>query len=117
MLGLKGWIEAPPPPPRPPAKEEVYTLAGGGKQTKEKDEFRYFSPAWLIELAQGLTAGAEKYGPDNWRSIPATEHAWRAIRHLVKFAAGDRSEEHLINASMRCMMAFEVAKKEAATHG
>lgn len=76
-------------------------------QAKEENEYRYFSPNWLNAIAKGLTAGAEKHPGETWRKIPANEHAWRAVRHLVMYLAGDREDSHIVNASMRCMMAFE----------
>ena len=81
-------------------------------QAHEKNEYRYLSPAWLDEIAKGLTAGAQKYPGETWRKIPAKEHAWRAIRHLVLYLKGDKADTHLVNASMRCMMAFETDAKE-----
>ncbi len=80
-------------------------------QATEPNEFRFLSPAWLNEIAIGLTTGAKAYPGETWRTIPAREHAWRAIRHLIMFLMGDRSEPHLINASMRVMMAFETSKE------
>lgn len=80
------------------------------QQEKEKNEYRYVAPRWLNEVAKGLTAGAEKYPGETWRQIPADEHIARAIRHLNLYRMGDRSEPHLVNASMRCMMAHETAK-------
>ena len=76
-------------------------------QDSEENEFRYFSPAWLDEMARGLTKGAVKHPGETWRRIPAREHAWRAVRHLILYLNGDKQDKHLINASMRCMMAFE----------
>lgn len=73
-------------------------------QSAEKNEYRYIDFRWLDEMATGLTAGAQKH-PGTWRDIPAMEHAVRALRHLAMWLAGDRSDTHLINASMRCMMA------------
>ena len=81
-------------------------------QAQEENEFRYLSPAWLDEIAKGLTAGAQKYPGETWRHIPAKEHAWRAVRHLILYLKGDTQDTHLINASMRCMMAFETAAAE-----
>jgi hypothetical protein len=37
----------------------------------------------------------------------------RALRHLSLWLAGDRSDEHIINASMRCMMARVMEREEA----
>ena len=82
-------------------------------QAQEDNEFRYLSPAWLNEIAVGLTAGAKAHPGETWRQIPAREHAWRAIRHLVLFLMGDKEDKHLVNAAMRVMMAFET---DAAAH-
>ena len=84
-------------------------------QAHEKNEYRYLSPAWLDEIAKGLTAGQEKYPGETWRKIPAKEHAWRAIRHLMLYLKGDKADTHLINASMRCMMCFETDAVENST--
>ena len=81
-------------------------------QAREKNEYRYLSPAWLDEIAKGLTAGQEKYPGETWREIPAKEHAWRAVRHLMLYLKGDKADTHLVNASMRCMMCFETDAKE-----
>ena len=81
-------------------------------QAQENNEFRYLSPAWLDEIAKGLTAGQEKYPGETWRKIPAREHAWRAVRHLILYLKGDTQDTHLINASMRCMMAYETDAAE-----
>ena len=89
--------------------ERDYVKTHDYPQDKEENEYRWFSPAWLDEIARGLTKGAVKHPGETWRQIPAKEHAWRAIRHLILWAGGDRSEPHLINASMRCMMAFETS--------
>ena len=78
-------------------------------QAQEENEYRYLSPAWLDEVARGLTAGAQKYPGETWRTIPAKEHAWRAVRHLILYLKGDKGDTHLVNASMRCMMALETS--------
>ena len=81
-------------------------------QSHEPNEYRYLSPAWLDEIAKGLTAGQEKYPGETWRQIPAKEHAWRAVRHLMLYLKGDKADTHLINAAMRTMMAFETDAAE-----
>ena len=80
-------------------------------QSAESNEYRYIDFEWLDEIATGLTAGAEKHPGETWRDIPAKEHAVRALRHLSLYLAEDTSEPHLINASMRCMMAFAMAEE------
>ena len=83
-------------------------------QDTEENEYRYIAPAWLDAVARGLTAGAMRHPGETWRTIPSSEHAARALRHLNMYLMGDRSEDHLINASMRCMMASVMARAEAA---
>lgn len=84
----------------------------GFPQDTEENEYRYIEPRWLDEVAKGLTAGAVKHPGETWRTIPSEEHAARAMRHINMFLMGDRSESHLINASMRIMMAFSTDTKE-----
>ena len=77
-------------------------------QNSEANEYRYIDFEWLDEIASGLTAGAEKHPGETWKDIPADEHAARALYRM-----GDRSEPHLVNASMRCMMACAMDAEEA----
>ena len=81
-------------------------------QSAEANEYRYIDFEWLDEVASGLTAGAEKHPGETWRDIPSAEHAARALRHLSMWLAGDRSDSHIINASMRCMMAWVIEREE-----
>lgn len=81
-------------------------------QETEEDEYRYIDAGWLDAVARGLTAGAMKYPGETWRQIPPEEHIARAMRHLNLQRAGDRSEQHLVNATMRCMMAYVTARAE-----
>ena len=78
-------------------------------QETENNEYRYLSPAWLDAIAEGLTNGQRKYPGETWRQIPSAEHLARAMRHINLYRMGDRSEPHIINASMRLMMAFETS--------
>lgn len=79
-------------------------------QDTEEDEYRYIDAGWLEAVARGLTAGAKKHPGETWRQIPPEEHAARAMRHLNLYRAGDREDTHLINAAMRCMMAYVTEK-------
>lgn len=85
-------------------------------QSAEANEYRYIDFEWLDEVASGLTAGAEKHPGETWRDIPSAEHAARALRHLSMWLAGDRSDSHIINASMRCMMARVTEREEAQNY-
>ena len=81
-------------------------------QDEEKNEYRYIDCGWLDEVATGLTTGAKKHPGETWKDIPACEHAARAFRHLSLYLKGDVTEEHLVNASMRCMMARVMEREE-----
>lgn len=61
---------------------------------------------------QKYPQSAEKHPGETRRDIPAKEHAARALRHLSMWLAGDRSDSHIINASMRCMMARVMEREE-----
>lgn len=76
-------------------------------QDEEDDECRYLIAPWLLKMSEGLTKGARKHPGASWKTIPPKEHAWRAVRHLLKYIAGDTEDDHLTNASMRIMMAWE----------
>lgn len=97
-------------------KEECRRSDSRAKPTKpypqdtEEDEYRYIDANWLEAVARGLTAGAKKHPGETWRQIPPKEHAARAMRHLNLYRAGDRKDTHLINAAMRCMMAYATEK-------
>ena len=82
-------------------------------QDQEENEYRFIDAAWLDKVAAGLTAGAKKHPDASWKKIPVEEHVARAIRHLNMFRKGDRSEDHLINASMRVMMASVLYEERA----
>lgn len=81
-------------------------------QEQEINEYRYIDAAWLDAVAAGLTAGQIQYPGETWRVIPAGEHMARAMRHINLWRKGDRSEPHIINASMRLMMAFVTEVKD-----
>lgn len=50
----------------------------------------------LLRLAKHFEAGAKKYSPNNWRcGLPSWSFLDSGLRHLLKFMAGDRSEDHL----------------------
>ena len=51
----------------------------------------------LLEVAKHFEAGAEKYGPDNWRKgsgIPVWSFIDSGIRHYIKHLRGDDDENH-----------------------
>lgn len=61
-------------------------------QKNDTDKLRYdlIPPGSLKELAQVLTLGAKKYGPDNWRKCKEPSRYIAAIfRHLEAYRGGE----------------------------
>ena len=109
-FGLKAGISYSTDKSKPLRSDSSAKMAKPYPQDTEKDEYRYIDAGWLEAVARGLTAGAEKHPGETWRQIPPEEHAARAMRHLNLYRAGDRKDTHLINAAMRCMMAYATEK-------
>lgn len=61
-----------------------------------KGRYDLIPPYPLKRLAQHYEAGAEKYSERNWEhGIPTSRCFSSAIRHLYRWLAGERSEDHL----------------------
>ncbi|MGB2864321.1 MAG: dATP/dGTP diphosphohydrolase domain-containing protein, partial [Sedimentisphaerales bacterium] len=61
----------------------------------------------ILTLSRILKEGADKYGVDNWRLIPARSHINHVFTHLFAHQSGDTQDEHLAHAF--CRMMFAVA--------
>jgi len=59
-------------------------------------------------VAEAMAKGAARYGDDNWRGLPKEEMVNHAIRHLVLWMAGDRSEPHAAHAAANCLMLVDL---------
>lgn len=54
------------------------------------------SPFALLREGEWMRLGAEKYSPHNWEKGTPNSRCWASLfRHVLKWAAGDRSEDHL----------------------
>ena len=61
-----------------------------------KPRYDLISQIGLLRLAQLYQRGAEKYGDDNWQKGSPFRRTFAAMfRHMLQWAAGDRSEDHL----------------------
>jgi len=87
-------------------------LPGGAKQSERPYRCDLLDGPAILSLAAVLKQGAQKHGDNNWRMIPARDHAGRAITHLLCWLAGDDQNDHLAHALTRCMMAQAVDLKE-----
>jgi hypothetical protein len=65
------------------------------------------SPIGLARVAQTAAEGAAKYGDFNWeRGMPAHDLLNHALRHIYRFLAGDRDEDHLGHAAWGLLAAI-----------
>lgn len=73
--------------------------------------------AGLKAVGKIFAEGAAKYGVDNWKK-GANDPAWieestnHAIRHLMLWANGDRSEAHLAKVAWFCLTAIALLGEE-----
>ena len=90
--------------------DDVVEVVGtGGRQSPSDGRFDLIPTRAVVAMARVVQEGAAKHGEQNWRGIPSRIHVGRALRHLLEYLAGDRSENHLSHAFTRIAMAFELA--------
>ncbi len=87
---------------------ETCTNAAGGKQSDIPFRCDLLPPMACLAVSNVLSLGAEKYGEDNWRQIPASDHVNHALMHLFSWLAEDQQDEHLEHAACRLLMALEM---------
>lgn len=80
--------------------------AAGGKQSDIPYRCDLLPAKGVLDVARVLKAG-EKYGKDNWRLIPQSDHINHAMTHILAKQAGDASEDHLAHAACRLLFALE----------
>jgi hypothetical protein len=79
-----------------------------------KPRFGLIPPVALLEVAEVMTFGAQKYAPDNWRKVEGghSRYVEAALRHVNAHLRGDRQDDesslsHLSHAVASLMMAME----------
>jgi hypothetical protein len=86
------------------------TYAGGMlKEVTDKPRYTLIDRPFLRRLAEHMTKGARKYGPDNWRLGSSQDEldgfrdsAWR---HLMAWLDGETDEDHGAAVVANIMMA------------
>lgn len=79
----------------------------GGKQSSSPYRADLLPPHALLAVARVMASGAQKYGPNNWHLISATENVNHAMVHLLARSAGDESDAHLEHAATRILFALD----------
>lgn len=67
---------------------------------------RFFGALYVVERTMSLHN--DKY-QDKWRELSIGHHLYRAGRHLVLYAIGNKSEPHIAHAATRLMMAAQLS--------
>lgn len=86
----------------------IITNDKGAKQSASPYRCDLLPAQATLRVAEVLAYGAAKYGDNNWRGIPLSDHINHVLTHLFAFLAGDVSDDHLGHAGCRMMMALEM---------
>jgi hypothetical protein len=88
---------------------DTVRFASGAVRSSDAEATRYdlISPIGLEAVARTCAEGAAKYGDFNWeRGMPAHDLLNHALRHIYRYLAGDRSEDHLPHAAWGLLAAI-----------
>jgi hypothetical protein len=107
--------------------DTITTTPTGMNQSRSEYMFDLVPPVALLSIARVFAEGYEKYdkatmesaslkGVDperlapNWMGGTTKQHIGRVMAHLTLWASGDRTEDHLAHAMVRCIMAYTVSQ-------
>lgn len=95
----------------PDSGERKVERTGGVREPAVgKGRFDLISPIMLLRLAKHYENGAQKYAARNWeKGLPDSRCFDSAVRHLYRWLAGDRQEDHLAAAvwNVAALMHYE----------
>jgi hypothetical protein len=81
---------------------------GEGSALREPDDDKpapaLISPFAWERIAQHYANGAKKYAPRNWeKGMPFSRYLNSALRHIISYMKGDKTEDHLAAAAWNIM--------------
>ena len=85
---------------------------GSVRSSREgKGRFDLLPAHALTRLAQHFENGCKVYGDRNWeKGQPLSRYLDSAMRHLVKYLGGGRSEDHIIACAWNCFAFVQTQK-------
>lgn len=97
--------------------EDKQKFATGAVRSSDAAGVRYdlITPVGLRRLAETYKEGSVKYGDNNWqKGFPASDVMNHAMRHIMLWLDGDKTEDHLAHAAWNLLtiMHFEERKPE-----
>lgn len=93
------------------AREEWDT---GSRRDSQEGKGRYDLLSWhaLERIAKHMESGSKKYGDRNWeKGQPLGRYLNSAMRHLIKWASGEQSEDHLAASCWNIMAMMHTANE------
>jgi hypothetical protein len=89
----------------------------GKKYDTDKTRFDLVDPAFEEALAEVLTYGAGKYGPNNWRGVEPDRYYAALRRHLCAWRKGKKTDKesglgHLAHCIANLMFLFHYDKED-----
>ena len=101
----------------PEPLEDRQKFPTGAVRSSDANNVRYdlITPVGLRRLAETYKEGSLKYGDNNWqKGFPASDVMNHAMRHIMLWLDGDKTEDHLAHATWNLLtiMHFEERKPE-----
>lgn len=92
---------------------QVFTETGAQRDTQDdKPRYDLVSIIALKRVAELLGRGAAKYGDRNWeKGIPLSRFYASMFRHMIQWAEGDISEDHLAAVCFNAMGIIHTEQK------
>jgi hypothetical protein len=86
----------------------TFSTISTGKQSHLDADFTLLPPTATRLVAECLAYGERKYGEGNYKRISIKDHLNHAVAHVFEHLSSDNTEDHLIHAATRLLLALEV---------
>jgi len=89
------------------------------KDKKGKLPYRLLDPIFVEGLVKVLLIGSIKYGPDDWKTVPAEDYLEASYRHLQELLKGNIIDKeghlhHALHLATNMMFVFNLMEEDNA---